>query len=151
VGAVDLVARAKAMIDANAYMTIASANASGRPWASPVWFAHDGYTEFVWVSHPEARHSRNIAVRREVGIVIFDSTVAEDDADAVYLDAVASEVEEADLESYLATYSERSVQRGLEAWGVADVTGDARHRLYVARAVEQYVLGDGDQRTPFHL
>jgi hypothetical protein len=150
-GATDLAVRAKAIIDANAYMTIASADATGRPWASPVWFAHDGLTAFVWVSHPDARHSRNLAVRREVGIVVFDSTVAAGDADAVYLDAVATEVEDADLDAYLAIFGERSVQRGLAAWDTADVTGDADHRLYVARAVEGYVLGERDRRLPFSL
>ena len=56
----ELAERAKAMVDANAYMTIASADASGRPWATPVWFAHDRYTTFLWVSRPEARHSPSI-------------------------------------------------------------------------------------------
>ena len=65
-------ARARAMIDPNTYMTIASADAAGVPWASPVWFAHDQYTEFLWVSRPDARHSNNITARAEVGIVIFD-------------------------------------------------------------------------------
>src|SRR5215211_3043194 len=66
---------AREIIDANRYMTLATADGDGRPWASPVWYAHQGYTDLYWVSRPEARHSRNLAVRPEVGIVIFDSTV----------------------------------------------------------------------------
>jgi hypothetical protein len=31
---------AKEIIDANRYMTLATADAQGTPWASPVWFAH---------------------------------------------------------------------------------------------------------------
>ena len=45
---------ATAIVDANAYMTIVSADAAGRPWATPVWFAHDRYREFLWVSRPDA-------------------------------------------------------------------------------------------------
>ena len=68
---------ARGIIDANRYMTLATADGDGRPWASPVWYAHQGYTDLYWVSRPEARHSRNLAVRPEVSIVIFDSTVPE--------------------------------------------------------------------------
>ena len=35
----------RAIIDGHWYMTLATADASGKPWASPVWFAHDGYRE----------------------------------------------------------------------------------------------------------
>ena len=69
---------ARRMIEANSYLTLATADASGRPWATPVWFAHAeseaGY-EFVWVSKPGARHSQNVAARPEIAIVVYDSTV----------------------------------------------------------------------------
>src|SRR6185437_6613093 len=82
----------RSIVDGSWYLTLATADASGKPWASPVWFAHDGYREFVWASKPDARHSTNIAVRPQVGIVIFDSTVGNGGAQAVYLDAEASEL-----------------------------------------------------------
>ena len=56
-------AAALALIDRSQYMTLATADAEGNPWASPVWFAHQDYTEFLWVSRPEARHSQNIEAR----------------------------------------------------------------------------------------
>ena len=45
--------------------------------ATPVWFAHsaDDGDEFVGVSRPTTRHSENIAARREVAIVVYDSSV----------------------------------------------------------------------------
>ena len=70
----DLAGYARRIIDAHVYMTLATADADGRPWASPIWFAHEDHTRFVWVSRPERRHSRNLAERPRVGIVIFDST-----------------------------------------------------------------------------
>ena len=57
------------------YMTLATADADGVPWASPVWYATEDGRDFYWVSDPGARHSRNIAQRPEIAIVIFDSTV----------------------------------------------------------------------------
>ena len=62
---------ARAIIEANLYMVLATADGTGRPWSSPVYFA-----EFFWVSSPGVTHSRNIAVRPEVGIAVFDSQVA---------------------------------------------------------------------------
>jgi hypothetical protein len=64
------------IIEASRYLVLATADAAGRPWSSPVYFAHIGFTEFFWVSSPDVTHSRNIAVRPEVSIVVFDSQVA---------------------------------------------------------------------------
>ena len=59
----DLRALLTTIVDANRYMTLATADETERPWASPVWFATADYRELFWVSKPEARHSRNLAVR----------------------------------------------------------------------------------------
>ena len=142
---------ATAIIDANAYMTLATADADGTPWASPVWFAPDRYQQLLWVSRPDARHSRNLAARPEVGIVIFDSTVPEGEAQAVYLDASAELAPEADLERLMAVYSGRSVARFDTPWPVAKVTGEAPHRLYVATVREAFVLDEDEQRMSVRL
>ena len=57
---------AHGIMDAILYMVLATADATGRPWASPVYFASEDYTEFYWVSSPEVTHSRNLAARSEV-------------------------------------------------------------------------------------
>ena len=64
------------IIEANRYLVLATADATGRPWSSPVYFAHIDFSEFFWLSLPDVTHSRNIAARPEVGIVVFDSQVA---------------------------------------------------------------------------
>ena len=51
------------IVEANRYLVLATADATGRPWSSPVYFAHDDFTRFFWVSSPDVTHSRNIAVR----------------------------------------------------------------------------------------
>jgi pyridoxine/pyridoxamine 5'-phosphate oxidase len=83
---------ARRVVAANAYMTLATADADGRPWATPVWFAALDCADFVWVSRPGTRHSANIVGRSAVGIVVFDSTVAVGGAAAVYIEAEAEEV-----------------------------------------------------------
>jgi nitroimidazol reductase NimA-like FMN-containing flavoprotein (pyridoxamine 5'-phosphate oxidase superfamily) len=144
-------AAGRAIVDANAFMTIATADADGTPWATPVWFSHRAYAELVWVSRPGARHSRNIAARPEVGIVVFDSTVVPGEGRAVYAEARAGEVPAEALDDLLSVYAERSVAQGLRVWTIDDVTGDAPHRLFVARTTAAYVLDERDRRQPVEL
>jgi len=126
------------------YMTLATADANGVPWASPVWYATEDNQTFYWVSDPEARHSRNIAQRPQVAIVIFDSTVSPNAAEAVYLAARAHKTDGAGIE----TYSRVSEAQGLAPWTIADVSAPAARRLYRATVTEAYILGRGDERIP---
>jgi len=142
---------ARQIVDANTYMAIGSADASGLPWVSPVWFAPAGYREFFWVSKPEARHSRNIAARPQVSIVIFDSTVAPGSGEAVYMAAFAEQLAGTDVDRGLAAFSVRNKAQGLREWTVADVAGVARHRLYRATVSEWFILGPRDERVPVEL
>jgi hypothetical protein len=144
-------ASARRIVDAVMYMTLATADADGRPWASPVWYAHERYSDFVWVSRPSARHSRNIAARRDVAVVIFDSTVPIGGAEAVYVEAVADQPAETELEHAIAVFSRRSLEAGSREWTLAEVTGSAPLRLYRATASATYVLGPGDRRVEVNL
>jgi Pyridoxamine 5'-phosphate oxidase len=139
---------ARAIVDSNLYMTIATADASGRPWVSPVYYAPSEYTEFFWVSSPDAVHSRNIATRPDVSIVVFDSRVPIGEGQAVYISAVAAELTGADLERGIAIFSKRSVEHVQRAWTVDDVRAPAFHRLYLAVASERWILDPGEH--PIH-
>lgn len=145
------VAAARRIIDANRYMTLATADADGRPWATPVWFAHDGYTEFWWVSRPTRRHSRNLAVRPQTGIVIFDSTVPAGEGQGVYIEAVAEEAGQDELAHGIAIFSARSVVDNGQPWQEADVVAPARFRLYHARARETFVTSPTEDRMAVDL
>jgi nitroimidazol reductase NimA-like FMN-containing flavoprotein (pyridoxamine 5'-phosphate oxidase superfamily) len=144
----DLPATARRIIDANGYLTLATADADGRPWATPVWFAHDGYTGFLWVSRPSTRHSANIAVRPEVSLVVFDSTAPINQGNAVYVEAVAEEVPDAGIDAATAVYSAHAVANGGRPWRREDVVEPADFRLYRARATAHYVLDAHDSRVP---
>jgi len=144
----DLSARARTIIDANLYMTLGTADEAGRPWASPVYFAHAGYREFIWVSKPGARHSRNIAARREVGIVVFDSHAPINTGGGMYMSATAEEVVGDDRERALAVFSARSIAHGAGVFGLDDIEAPAEIRLYRATASEHWVLDERDRRQP---
>ncbi len=129
-------------------MTLGTADESGLPWVTPVWFAHSGYREFLWVSSPEARHSRNLEARPDVSIVIFDSQVSPGDAEAVYVSARAAELSGDELDSGIEVFSRKSEADGLPAYSHADVQEPARLRLYRAAASEHFALGESSQRIP---
>jgi uncharacterized protein YhbP (UPF0306 family) len=139
---------AHAIIDGTAYMTLATADVDGVPWASPVWFATDDHRRFYWVSDPAARHSRNLAARPELSLVIFDSHATISTGQGVYVAAVADQPAGDDLEHGIGVFSARSRAQGALAWTVADVTGDARVRLYRATATERWIGNREDKRTP---
>jgi pyridoxine/pyridoxamine 5'-phosphate oxidase len=144
----DPVVAARAVIDSNSYLTLGTADEGGRPWVSPVWFAHSGYREFFWVSVPEAQHSRNIETRPDVSIVVFDSQVAPSEATAVYVSARAEELSGDELDSGIEVFSGKSVADGLPAYSIDDVQEPARLRLYRATATEHFALGEGSRRVP---
>jgi nitroimidazol reductase NimA-like FMN-containing flavoprotein (pyridoxamine 5'-phosphate oxidase superfamily) len=137
---------ARGLIDGSSFMTLATADAAGVPWATPVWFATADGRELVWVSRPEARHSANIERRPDVGIVVFDSTQAPGAGQAVYMAARAEAVRAGDLERCLAVFSARSEADGLGPWTAADVGAPAPLRLYRAVVSEHFVLAATDER-----
>jgi nitroimidazol reductase NimA-like FMN-containing flavoprotein (pyridoxamine 5'-phosphate oxidase superfamily) len=150
-GAADLTARA--IIDASLYLVLATADSTGRPWSSPVYFAHDGYAEFLWVSAPDAAHSRNIAARPQIGIVIFDSHAPIGTGQGVYMSAVAAQAGGDDLMRGIETFSRRSLAHGGAEWTVKHVQAESGLRLYRATAESYWILakdGRPDHRIPAH-
>jgi pyridoxine/pyridoxamine 5'-phosphate oxidase len=143
----DLAALARTIVGANRYMTLGTADEDGVPWVSPVWYAHVDHRKFFWVSSPEARHSRNVAARPQVSIVIFDSQAPVGSAQAVYMSAVAEELTCDALERGIRIFSRKSEGDGLSAWTLDDVQSPARHRLYRATVSERFVLGERAGRS----
>ncbi|HET8821197.1 MAG TPA: pyridoxamine 5'-phosphate oxidase family protein [Thermoleophilaceae bacterium] len=144
-------ARARRIIDSNQYLTLATADADGRPWASPVWFAHQDHKRFIWVSKPDARHSRNLAERPEIALVVFDSTLAIGTGDALYAEAAAEQLDGPDVAGAIEVFSRRSLECGGRAWTADEVGRDALHRLYRATASALFILGENDERIPVDL
>ena len=132
------------VIAANRYMVLATADADGVPWASPVWFATEDERVFYWISEPDARHSRNIAARPEIALVIFDSTVTPGEAAALYMQARAEQCGTDGFD----VFARESKAQGLWITEPEDVIAPAKHRLYRAVAGEQTMLGPGDARIP---
>jgi nitroimidazol reductase NimA-like FMN-containing flavoprotein (pyridoxamine 5'-phosphate oxidase superfamily) len=146
---------AERILASNTYMTLATADGSGVPWASPVYYAPSAdRTELYRVSRPVTRHSRNLEARPELAIVIFDSTAAIYMGQAVYNAASGGIVPDEDLERGMNVFAERSREDG-EEWTIADVQEPAELRLYRAVVGERWILDPdpdaGDNRVPVRL
>ena len=141
-------------IEASRYLVLATADAGGRPWSSPVYFAHIDFTEFFWVSSPGVTHSRNIGVRPEVGIVVFDSQAAIGTGQGVYMSATAKLLQDGETSRGIEAFSRRSVAHGGPEWTNEDVRPGAGLRLYRATADSHWILakdGRPDHRIPVSL
>ena len=87
----DAARKARRLIEATPYLTLATADASGKPWSSPVYFAYDEAFTLYWVSFSETVHSANIRIRPQVGISILGQP-PDHEGDGVYFDALAAEL-----------------------------------------------------------
>ena len=124
-------------------MVLGTADETGQPWATPVYFGHLEYRDFYWISSPEVRHSRNIAVCPQVSIVIFDSQVSVGAGQAVYMSAIADELTGVDFDRGLDIYNGRfsnPADHGVRLIKSEDVQVPALYRLYRAIASEHWVL-----------
>jgi nitroimidazol reductase NimA-like FMN-containing flavoprotein (pyridoxamine 5'-phosphate oxidase superfamily) len=134
---------ARSVIDSNRYMALGTADEDGHPWVSPVWFASEDYRTFHWVSSPDSKHSRNLDLRPEVAIAIFDSSVPVGAAQAVYMKGLAKELTGNELEPGLEVFDRVSREDIGREWGLDDVQGSALVRLYRVTVSEHWVLIPG--------
>jgi uncharacterized protein YhbP (UPF0306 family) len=146
----EITAHARAIIDTNLYLTLGTVDPDGNPWTSPVYFAPASDREFYWMSATDARHSRHLAERPQVSMVIFDSTVAPYHGRAVYAVGRARELSGSDLDRALEAYPRPG---GQDATPVTrqDVTAPAQYRLYRVTASDMWVLCPREPRLPCPL
>ncbi len=143
---------ARRIIDTNNYLTLSTADRDGLPWASPVYYTPDNGLDFYWVSRPDSRHSRNLAERPEIAIVIYDSQQPLFTVEAVYLTAHAQQVARSELARCTDIYRSRLPE--LTSFEPERLQEPAALRLYRAHAIEASVLlaDDGpDIRIPVEL
>jgi nitroimidazol reductase NimA-like FMN-containing flavoprotein (pyridoxamine 5'-phosphate oxidase superfamily) len=136
----DLFAHARGIVDSIRYLTLATVDAAGTPWSTPVYFAADDALEcFFWMSAETSQHSRNIAAHPAVSLAVFDSTVPPYQGRCVYASGTAEIVTGDELRSALEIYPGPE-ERGGSAITEDDVTGASAWRLYRVRASALWVL-----------
>jgi hypothetical protein len=137
----DLATPAKAIIDANVYMVLGTADDDGQPWVSPVFYAVNGYTEFYWISSPEVTHSQNLARRPQASIVIFDSraVVGTGGSRAVYMSGTADQLSGDDIDRGLDVYP-GPAERGGRTMTPHELQPPGPYRLYRITVSHHWML-----------
>lgn len=132
--------RARSLLARNHLMTLATVDGEGRPWASPVFYSLDDDGRLYWTSDRDARHSANVRATGRVAIVVHDA--ADGHVDALYLDATATELNEAaEVEQGTAVMRRRDALQPAR-WHIADVaevSGAGPWRIYRATPAARWV------------
>lgn len=137
------VKKARKIIEKILYITIATVSKDGRPWNSPVYSAFDDNYNFYWASWKENQHSKNIRENSNVFIVIYDSTVAEETGEGVYIQAKAYELEdEKQIKHALSYLDGRINKKGRHK--VSQFTENMPRRIYKAVPEKVWINGEGD-------
>jgi len=84
--------KTKKIIENIIYITLATVDANGNPWNSPVFAAFDEKYNFYWRSAKDAMHSQNIRTNNKVFIAIYDSTIPFGAGEGVYIKAKVTEL-----------------------------------------------------------
>ena len=134
----DLTGHVRELLAATSYLVLGTTDADGNPWTAPVCFAPDGTRDYLWASRTDAEHSRHLAARPRVSVVVFDSGVPLYHGRAVYATGDAAVVPDGDLDRALAAYPGDRI--GATTPDPADVSGDSPYRLYRFRATDLWVL-----------
>jgi hypothetical protein len=145
-GRAELDEMARRVLDRNLYMVLGTLDPDGQPRLSPVFYTAARYRDFYWVSVPESHHSRNVAERPEVRLVVFDSSLRPAETEAVYVTATAREVPDDQLEDVVGEAFR--TDGGARRFTPDDLRVDAGLRLYVAHASSYEVHVRG--RHPTH-
>ena len=134
--------KARRLIEATPHLTLATADASGKPWSSPVYFAHDQAFTLYWVSFRQTVHSANIRVRPQVGISILGEP-PDHEGEGMYFNAVATELHDlTEVEHAIEVRRTRPQDRKFAVTSPEDVLGDAAWRIYRAVPVAVYRYHD---------
>jgi uncharacterized protein YhbP (UPF0306 family) len=65
---------ARELLDASTLCAIATVTPRGRAYIHTAYFAWSEAFEIVWLSSPEAQHSRNLEANPSAAVAVFDST-----------------------------------------------------------------------------
>jgi uncharacterized protein YhbP (UPF0306 family) len=127
------------------YLVLGTADAEGRPWVTPVFYAADGEHRVLWVSSADSRHSRNISARPAVAITIFDSHAPVGKAEAIYLEATAEPVGNDDVDAAVERLNARLPAS--HRLGPEDIAPAGLLQVYQATITQHFVLiRGGDAR-----
>ena len=129
------------LLDASTLCAIATADRNGRAHINSAYFAWTPNLELVWLSAPQAKHSRNIRANGSTAIAVYDSTQTWGLRDrGIQLFGRTREMERLAADRFEAVYAARFAEyKGSET---------SAYRFYVMRPLrlklfDEEALGEG--------
>ncbi|OGG30653.1 hypothetical protein A2973_00095 [Candidatus Gottesmanbacteria bacterium RIFCSPLOWO2_01_FULL_49_10] len=130
---------AQEIIDRNIYCTVATVDADGQPWSTPLFFHYDSEYALYVTSAIDSLHVQNWQVNPRISVSIFDSNTKLKSGNAVYMEAKVAEISIEELPGALEIFYRRThpliVDR--QPKGVSDYSGTSPRRLF--RIIPQHV------------
>jgi len=126
---------AKKILQSNIYMTLATVDKNGVPWASPVYYCMDENCNFYFISSPKSRHIRNLKHTNRASFAIFDSHQPEGTGNGIQGSGVVHELANGDLLEGLKHY-----HTSFFKVVTAMFQGKAFYRMYKLEPRELFVL-----------
>lgn len=100
----DLNKLAQQIVLTNNYMTIASTDLNGNPWASVVAYAFDNKYNFYFISMKTSKHAQQITQNNKIVVVIFDSRQLLMDGVGLQIEGICNKVNFRELPKAIKTY-----------------------------------------------
>lgn len=123
----DYIHNVTAILNEVRYITLATSSRDGFPWNTPLGFKTDEDLNFYWVSEYSKQHSKNIRENSNVFIVIYDSSVSDEKGEAVYIKALAQELDKPEDIKYA-----RRLLKGTDEDALKKLSGESLRRAYRA-------------------
>jgi hypothetical protein len=73
IAAARITAAAHRLLDASTLCAIATVSSAGRAHVNTAYFAWSPELDLVWLSEPDAKHSRNVRSDGTVAVAVYDS------------------------------------------------------------------------------
>lgn len=137
--------RAKEIIEQIIYLNIATVDQNGQPWNTAVFSAYDGDYNFYWGSDKDSQHSLNIAANNKVFITIYDSTIPAGEGEAVYIQATAEEVTDAEEIKRAHELLQNRLPVPYWYWKIEQMTGEGVVRIYKAVTQKVWMNDEGEK------
>jgi uncharacterized protein YhbP (UPF0306 family) len=132
-----LTAVAGRLLDASTLCAIATVAASGRAHVNTAYFAWSADFSVVWLSEPQATHSRNVRTTASAAVAVYDSTQAWGTPDrGIQLLGRAREVDRSAAADAEALYAAR--------FAAYDATKVSAYRFYVLRPQRIKLFDEGE-------
>jgi uncharacterized protein YhbP (UPF0306 family) len=134
-------AQVQQILRAERFLTLATVDRSGCPWASPLLYGYDAGLTLYWSSAIASRHSVNLDEAQGLcAVTMFDSHASPGKIAGLFLTGVAGLVSENQVAQAMEHLFDRMDQRPQRT--VADYLGDSPRRFYQFQPSEIWITGD---------